>query len=174
MSEEAVESSATHDEPVANLRPIDAWLNEYSSYHLNATNKLIHWICVPLIMVSLLGLLWIIPMPGAVSDVSEWINLAMALFIIAMLFYLRLSVPLAIGMAVIAGGALLGIRQMELHNPTIVWKVCVLVFIVAWIGQFIGHKIEGKKPAFFKDIQFLLVGPIWLLGFVYQRIGIKY
>ena len=172
MTNETIESTeeALNDKQ----RPIDAWLNEYTIYHLNPTNKLIHWVCVPFIMVSLLGLLWVVPMPAAVSEVSEWINPAMLLVVVAILFYLRLSLPLTIGMAVIAGSALLGIRQLEMQNPSVVWKLCVAVFVVAWIGQFIGHKIEGKKPAFFKDVQFLLVGPIWLLSFIYQRVGIKY
>jgi uncharacterized membrane protein YGL010W len=50
----------------------------------------------------------------------------------------------------------------------------VIVFVLAWIGQFIGHLIEGKKPSFFEDVKFLMVGPAWLLGFVYRRLGIAY
>jgi uncharacterized membrane protein YGL010W len=55
-----------------------------------------------------------------------------------------------------------------------VWKVSIVVFVIAWIGQFIGHSIEGKRPSFFKDLQFLLIGPLWLLSFVYRRLGIRY
>ena len=43
-----------------------------------------------------------------------------------------------------------------------------MVFVLAWIGQFIGHLIEGKRPSFFKDLQFLLIGPAWLMAFVYR------
>ena len=155
-------------------RSIDVWLREYSQYHENRINKLIHWVCVPLIMVSLLGLLWIIPLPNSIAGTSDWANPAMLLFVVAIIFYLRLSIPLTIGMAVIAGAALWGIHRLEARNPAMVWQLSVGVFVIAWIGQFIGHKIEGRKPAFFKDIQFLLIGPIWLLGFVYQRLGIRY
>ena len=49
---------------------------------------------------------------------------------------------------------------------------CGVLFVLAWVGQFIGHKIEGKKPSFFEDLQFLLVGPVWLLRFVYERMGL--
>ena len=52
--------------------------------------------------------------------------------------------------------------------------VAAAVFIVAWIGQFIGHAIEGRKPSFFEDVKFLLVGPAWLLHFIYRRAGIPY
>ena len=56
----------------------------------------------------------------------------------------------------------------------VLWAICLGIFVVAWIFQFIGHKIEGKKPSFFKDLQFLMIGPAWLLGFVYRKIGLKY
>jgi len=48
------------------------------------------------------------------------------------------------------------------------------IFVIAWIGQFIGHKIEGKKPSFLEDLQFLLIGPAWLLHFIYKKLGIVY
>ena len=54
------------------------------------------------------------------------------------------------------------------------WAVSVAVFVLAWVGQFIGHAIEGKRPSFFKDVQFLLIGPIWLLAELYRRAGIPY
>ena len=53
-------------------------------------------------------------------------------------------------------------------------KVAFGIFVIAWIGQFIGHKIEGKKPSFLEDLQFLMVGPAWLLSFIYKKVGIKY
>ena len=52
------------------------------------------------------------------------------------------------------------------------WKISLSIFIIAWIGQFIGHKIEGMKPSFLKDIQFLLIGPAWLLSFIYKKLNI--
>ena len=157
-----------------NGRRVDDWLREYSRFHQNHTNKLIHWVCVPLIMFSLLALLWIIPLPAAITERSEWLNPATLLFVIALLFYARLSIPLMLGMLLIAGAGLWGISLLNRHFPALVGQLSVAVFAVAWVGQFIGHKIEGRKPAFFQDIQFLLIGPVWLLGFVYKRLGIRY
>jgi uncharacterized membrane protein YGL010W len=54
------------------------------------------------------------------------------------------------------------------------WQICLGLFVVGWVGQFVGHKIEGQKPSFLKDIQFLLIGPLWLLAAVYRRVGIPY
>ena len=45
------------------------------------------------------------------------------------------------------------------------------VFVVAWIGQFIGHKIEGRRPSFLTDLVYLLVGPLWTLSKLYKRLG---
>jgi uncharacterized membrane protein YGL010W len=55
-----------------------------------------------------------------------------------------------------------------------VWKICLVLFVLAWIGQFVGHKIEGKKPSFFQDVVFLLIGPAWLLHFIYKKAGQRY
>lgn len=58
--------------------------------------------------------------------------------------------------------------------PIRLWLLSVIVFVIAWIGQFVGHQIEGKKPSFFKDLQFLLIGPLWLLAFVYRHFNWAY
>jgi uncharacterized membrane protein YGL010W len=81
---------------------------------------------------------------------------------------------LAAGMALISAGVVAGLVWVETHVAMPLWQFCTIVFLVAWAGQFIGHKIEGKKPSFFEDLQFLMIGPIWLLGFVYRKLGIPY
>jgi uncharacterized membrane protein YGL010W len=84
-----------------------------------------------------------------------------------------LSVRLAIGIAL--GFALLFAVLNALDSlPWPLWATSLVVFVVAWIGQFIGHAVEGKRPSFFKDVQFLMIGPLWLLGFVYRKLGIAY
>ena len=141
------------------MRKIDELFSRYGESHRNPTNKAIHWICVPLITWSLLAALW------------AWTPLAAcALIALAVVFYVSLSLPIAIGMLALSGFMVLTLMLVTEHLPT----VAIVVFVVAWIGQFIGHKIEGKKPSFFEDITFLLIGPVWLLGFVYRRFGIAY
>ncbi len=155
------------------MKTADQWFDEYGESHQNATNKVVHWICVPLIVASVIGLLWNIPVPNAVSSVPylNWATLVVAL---SMIFYLRLSVPLAIGMLFFSIVVVAVIALYEQAGPRPVWQLALAVFVAAWIGQFVGHKIEGKKPSFFQDLQFLLIGPIWLLGFIYRKIGIRY
>jgi uncharacterized membrane protein YGL010W len=152
----------------------DQWFAEYGECHHNTTNEVIHWICIPAIMLSLLGLLWSIPMPASWGGVANYVNPATLFFVAALLFYFRLSPPLAAGMLAITI-VFLAITIGYLYaDLTQVWATALTLFVVAWILQFIGHKIEGKKPAFFQDLQFLLIGPVWLLGFIYRRVGIPY
>ena len=145
----------------------DQWYAEYGSFHKNPTNKKIHWICIPAIMTALVGLLWSLPVPWAAA--APWLNWAMVLAGMSLLFYLRLSASLAFGMAAWLALTMLVVRGVEAVSPQPVWIPALGLFVVAWIGQFYGHAIEGKKPAFFKDLQFLLIGPAWLLDDAVKR-----
>jgi uncharacterized membrane protein YGL010W len=152
----------------------DQWFAEYGECHHNSVNEVIHWICIPAIMLSLLGLLWSIPMPASLGSVADYVNVATLFLVASLIFYFRLSPPLAAGMLAIAVLFLALIIGYGRAGWTPVWSVALGIFVAAWILQFIGHKIEGKKPAFFQDLQFLLIGPLWLLGFIYRRVGIPY
>ena len=152
------------------MKKIDFWLDKYAESHQNSTNKLIHWFCVPIITFTLLGLLSFIKF----SFLSYNINFSYILFLFALLFYIRLSLSLTIGMGVFAGVSILIINKIShifTSNELITYYI--IAFTVAWIGQFVGHKIEGKKPSFVEDIKFLLIGPAWLLSFVYKKLNIK-
>ncbi|WP_425055861.1 DUF962 domain-containing protein [Pseudomonas abyssi] len=140
------------------MKAIDQWFDEYGESHRNPINKLTHWICVPLITFSVLGMLW---------AVHPWV--AMLVVGASLLFYAMLSWQIAAAMLVVSLVMLLILSLM-----TYVFWPSVAIFVLAWIGQFIGHHIEGKKPSFFKDLQFLLIGPAWLLGFVFRLLGIRY
>ena len=156
------------------MKTINDWLDAYGVSHQNKINKKIHWICVPLIMLSLLGILSLIKFPVSIG--AFCLNVAHILIFLAILFYIRLSLSLTIGMVFISIVNLYIIYQFELlfYSRVTLFLIYLIVFVIAWIGQFIGHKIEGKKPSFFEDLQFLLIGPAWLLSFIYKKIGIKY
>jgi|TARA_Y100000994_G_C15634165_1_gene418385 uncharacterized membrane protein YGL010W len=154
-------------------KSIEQWLNEYGESHQNKINKSIHWVCVPLIMLSLLGLFYTIPfkIPVTFNNNQLYIDCAIIFLSIVSLFYFKLSKTLFVGMILISIIMLYFINILNsLQWP--LWKTCLVIFIVSWIGQFIGHKIEGKKPSFFEDLQFLLIGPAWLLSFIYKKLNI--
>ena len=155
-------------------RTMQWYLDKYGESHQNATNKLIHWFCVPAIVFSLFGLLYAIPFPGGRTLFTNWAAVALVL---ALVYYLRLSIPMFFGFIVIGGLTLLGndaiYNAIGQHAGTLT-LISLGIFVVAWVIQFIGHKIEGAKPSFLEDVQFLLIGPAWLLHFIYNRIGLNY
>ncbi|MGB9429250.1 MAG: Mpo1-like protein [Gammaproteobacteria bacterium] len=155
------------------MRNVQSWLDEYGESHRNPANKTLHWMCLPLIVLSLVGLLWSIPAPRAFVQVSPLANWGVLLVILALIYYYALTWRLALGMTVVMV-IVIAIVYGASRLPAPLWLVSVIVFVVAWIGQFVGHKIEGKKPSFFKDIQFLLIGPLWLLAFFYRRLSLAY
>ena len=152
------------------MKSIQQWLDEYGESHQDETNKLIHWICIPSIFFSITGLLYSIKLPFWIGAFQA--NVAMILMVLAVLYYLALSRTLWIGMllfAVFCLGLAYWIESLDLIP---LWLFCLIIFVVAWIGQFYGHHVEGKKPSFFKDIQFLMIGPAWLMSFIYKKMGI--
>ena len=157
------------------MKTIDDWLTLYGRDHQDPTNKLIHWICVPVILFTVLGLLISIPFPQVAGG---WINAASIVFLLALVFYATLSIPIFLGMILVGILMLAGNRYLQLELLPIIhlslWQFSLIVFVIAWIFQFIGHKIEGQKPSFFEDLQFLLIGPAWLLHFVLKKLGIPY
>ena len=129
------------------MKTINEWFDEYSESHQNKTNKMIHWICVPTIYFSIVGIL---------AHFSAL--LTAVLLALAFIFYARLDIVLAVAMA-----ALTLIMAWLIWVLPVGYGFYIALFVFTWIGQFYGHKIEGKKPSFFKDLQFLLIGPIWCL-----------
>jgi uncharacterized membrane protein YGL010W len=155
------------------MRTAEQWLDEYGSSHRNPTNEALHWICVPVILWCVLGLLWITPFPSGVRAALPWANWAMLISLLAVIYYASLSVRLALGILPLLALMLWSIDALSRNTLAPMWLICVTLFVLAWIGQFIGHAIEKKRPSFFKDLQFLLIGPMWLLSNVYRRLGIR-
>jgi len=155
------------------MRSIDEWLTEYGQSHLHPVNKALHWLCVPPIVLSALGFLWSIPFPATGLAPSSVLNWATVAITAGLGYYALLSPRLALGMLPVMAVAVLLLRALA-TLPWPLWQSCLAIFIVAWIGQFIGHAIEGRRPSFFKDLQFLLIGPLWLLGDLYHRLGLRY
>ena len=155
------------------MRNVDQWLEDYGESHRHPINKALHWLCVPAIVVTVLGLLWSIPVPAALASLSPWLNWATLVAALALAYYALLSPPLALGMLPVLVLMLGGLVALE-RLPWPLWQSCVAIFVVAWIGQFVGHAVEGRRPSFFKDLQFLLIGPLWLLAAVFRALGLRY
>jgi uncharacterized membrane protein YGL010W len=150
------------------MKPIAQWLDEYSVSHLNPVNKTLHWICIPPIVLTVFGLLRALPLG------NELVNAASVGALLALAYYLALSWRLAIGTSVVLA-LIYALADYSYHQLGAVHHLEAMagIFVAAWIGQFVGHRVEGAKPSFFKDLQFLLIGPLWLLAFVYRRLNLR-
>lgn len=153
------------------MRTFDQWMAEYGVSHRNPTNMLIHKICVPLIMLSVIGLIFAIPTPTSFNQFAPYLNWASLFIIGCLIFYFTLNISMFIGMALLTSA--MWWISFELQRAGILISSMVIVFVLAWIAQFYGHKTEGKKPSFLQDLAFLLIGPLWFLRFLYRKLGIK-
>ena len=151
------------------MKNVDAWLDHYGESHQNKTNKIIHWVCIPFIMFSVLGLLASIP----VRFGAPWLHLGTAAAVLGTAYYFALSPRLAVGMLTVSAIMLGLLEGLAVLGPPL-WASALGIFVAAWVVQFIGHEIEGKKPSFFEDVQFLMIGPLWLLAALYRRVGLSY
>ncbi|MGV6844515.1 MAG: Mpo1 family 2-hydroxy fatty acid dioxygenase [Lutibacter sp.] len=147
------------------MKTLNQWFNEYAESHQNKTNQRIHFICVPAIFFSIVGLFMSIPNDFIKSNLNihnpfleNWAAIAILLLLI---FYIRLSFNMFVKMLTFSIICLMGNYFLGTVLP--LFKTSIIIFVIAWIGQFYGHKIEGKKPSFFKDLQYLLIGPAWVI-----------
>lgn len=145
--------------PDTQLRRVDELLAHYGESHQNPRNELIHFIAIPLIMLSLVGMMFAL---------HPWV--AYVFVAASMVYYARLSLVFLLTMVVFA--ALMFAVLMSMGASLL--PVCVAIFVGAWILQFIGHRIEGKKPSFFEDIQYLWVGPLFVASKLFIRLGIRW
>ncbi|UJH92477.1 DUF962 domain-containing protein [Antarcticibacterium sp. 1MA-6-2] len=152
------------------MKSLDTWFSEYAVSLQNETNKAIHYICVPAIFFSIVGLLMSIP-PGILQEVFAGDyplveNWAVPILLLVLVFYFRLSVMMGLKILVFAAICIVGNYFISLAAP--LWLVSLIIFAAAWVGQFYGHKVEGKKPSFLKDLQFLLIGPAWVIDNLFR------
>jgi uncharacterized membrane protein YGL010W len=153
------------------MRQIEFLLNEYGESHKNKTNIFIHAIAVPAIYFVTLALVWSIPTPAFLDYFA--VTWAHVLVIPTLYYYFRLSGPIGAAMTLLSVLSLYGIVLLELLDISVL-QFSLALFVVMWILQFIGHNIEGKKPSFLKDFQFLLVGPAWWWVHWLKRLNINY
>ncbi|MCC8362732.1 DUF962 domain-containing protein [Lysobacter sp. A6] len=157
----------------ADMRPIDRWFASYSGDHRNAINQRIHVVAVPAILWSVIALLWCIPVPpGGWFKPGIFAALAM---VAASAYYVRASRVLGFGMlAVFFAMSVLTWWLHATYGTRTLLTLAIAVFVVAWIAQFVGHKIEGRKPSFLTDLTYLLIGPAWVLAKGLRKLGIAW
>jgi uncharacterized membrane protein YGL010W len=160
-------------------RPIDILIDEYAGFHQKPANQYINYICIPLILFSILGFIWSIPFPhlGFLGSYNGYFNWASFLIAFAIYYYMKRSPVLSYIMLIMIFAFTYIIIQLQAWQKAggfILPQMCVVVFVMANIAQLIGYRIEGKKPTFMENFKFLLIEPIWLLSLGLKRFKIKY
>ena len=142
-------------------RKVDTLLQHYGLSHTHPVNEVIHFVAIPAIMLSLNGLLFAV-------------HPALVLLLIAasLVYYARLSWPFTLCMLLLSSVMLALVDAMDAAGVLV--QASVGIFVLAWIFQFIGHHLEGKKPSFFEDLQYLLVGPLFVLSKAFERLGVRW
>ena len=140
-------------------RRVDVLLAHYAESHRDPRNEAIHCVAIPLILLSLIGLL---------VAVHPW--LAYAFVLASLVYYARLSSVFLLAMTLVTAAALGLVNAMGDR----VLPISAALFVLAWIAQFVGHRLEGRKPSFFEDLQYLWVGPLFVLSLAFRRLGIRW
>jgi uncharacterized membrane protein YGL010W len=142
-------------------RKVDTLLQHYGLSHTHPVNEVIHFVAIPAIMLSLNGLLFAV-------------HPALVLLLIAgsLVYYARLSWPFTLCMLLLSSLMLALVDAMNAAGVLV--QASVGIFVLAWIFQFIGHHLEGKKPSFFEDLQYLLVGPLFVLSKAFERLDVRW
>ena len=152
----------------------DQWFAEHGLVHVDHRSEFIHWLCVPLLFLGVLGLLWSIPIPPAFAATVPGFRWSLPAVILALIYYLRLSAPLAFGVFGFILLCVVVIDQIAVRAPWPVWQVCAALFAIGWIGELVGRVIDHRIPSLARDFAFILIGPPWLLSKLYRRFGLSY
>ena len=139
------------------MKSLNEWFADYAASHQNAQNKMIHNIAVPVIFFCVVAL---------ISKISFFLFVLVAIAAVA--FYYTMGQKVAIAGASAIGAA--WVLQMILGFGFI---SLIIIFALAWAGQFYGHKLEGAKPSFFDDLKFLFIGPLWVAKPLLDKFGIR-
>lgn len=154
------------------MRKLQTYLDAYVEHHRHPLNALIHCVCVPLITFTSLALLWLVPVGrwlGLDAALAPYVNLATLLALPIFVFYIRLSVPGALLMALWFFASVAGIVAIQAAGLPLL-AISAGLWLLAWVVQIYGHQIEGKKPSFFDDLVFLLIGPLYVNDKLFVRL----
>ena len=160
-------------------RDLNSILNEFNNSHLDTRSRALQFICIPLLSFGLLGFVWSLPFPqlGFLGRYNGFVNWASFLIAISIYYYLKLSPLLSYGLLLIVfafSAGIVGLEKMHTNNgwPTM-GTVCLGVFMLGLILQFIAYRYEAKLPSLKDNLRSFVTGPLWLMYQLFSYFGIK-
>jgi uncharacterized membrane protein YGL010W len=143
------------------VKTIQEHLTQYAAYHRDRRNIATHFVGVPMIVFSVVLALAVVAIPLG----QFTITLAVVGAIAATIYYCRLDIAIGATMAIVFFVmCALASEILARYSDLAVLGWALAIFVVGWIIQFVGHKFEGMKPAFFDDVMGLMIGPIFVVA----------
>ena len=139
------------------MTPIQDLFKEYEQTHRHPVNQMFHMICIPFLVWSVLGVLWSFKI-----SYGGLINGATIVVPLAILYYSTFSRQLAFILFLVGAVMLTFCAYFDRHSLLVL--LSIIVFFLSWTGQLVGYHFEGMRPTFFRDLQFLLIAPIWIMA----------
>lgn len=151
----------------------DNWLAEYGDNHSRTGSRVLHWIAVPLVIFGTVGLLWSLPIPEAFLDISPLLNWGVTFLMAAEVYYFIISISLAIGMLpfVVATAMLIATLHAAVDSP--LW-FSVAVLLLGSAALYVSKGSSRSIRGLTRDIQLIMIAPVWLLSRLYQSVGIPF
>lgn len=152
------------------MRTLEEQITQYAAYHRDRRNIATHFMGIPMIVFAI-----ILALNGADTQLGlAHPTLAVGIALLFILYYLMLDTALGFAMAVYMGlNCFLAAEVAALMSLSGITATALAIFIAGWVLQFLGHKFEGMKPAFFDDIMGLAIGPLFMMVEVFFRLGLK-
>jgi len=155
------------------MNETDGWLRQYEETHGDLTNPVAYWAAVPMVVLGTVGLLWSLPIPDAFFEISPLMNWGTAFLMATAVYYFIISVSLAIGMLPFVVG-IAGINMWMEGSDFSLLRMSIGTLLAGIIGLWLGHRHQtGIRPVL-HDLQFMMIGPAWLLSVLYKRMGIPF
>lgn len=155
------------------MNETDGWLHRYEETHSDLTNPAVYWAAVPMVVLGTVGLLWSLPIPDAFFEISPLMNWGTAFLMATAVYYFIISVSLAIGMLPFIIGVA-GINMWLDGSDFSLLRVSIGLLLAGIIGLWLGHRNQNSIRPVLDDLQFMMIGPAWLLSVLYKRIGIPF
>jgi len=151
----------------------DKWLSEYGDSHRDIKSGVIYWVAVLALVVGTVGMFWSLPVPAEFRRISPVLNWGSALLMATVVYYFIISMSLAIGMLPLV----FGLAAMQIWLADSPWDIGLVssgLFAVSLLGLYLGHRGAGGLRAVVRDIQLMMIAPVWMLSELYRKIGIPF
>jgi hypothetical protein len=150
----------------------DTWLEAYGRGPARLDAGLLIWVCVPLSVFGLTGLLWSLPVPEIFSDAAV-LNWGTIFLMATVVYYFIVSINLAFGALPFIVLDVAVVSWLDNLEPSL-WPVSAAMLLSAAAVQLVAERLRGRSISLIRDLQYLMLGPLWLLAAVYRRLGIPY